>query len=568
MKSLRIAFLLSAIGAIALMGCGQEGTTGPNTSFRSSARTPSNFEKVSLNTELVFCVDVSDSTSASELAVLVNGLLACASDDQLIPTGGSVSLGLVAYGDTSVSVLTALVPVTAETLTNEIDPAFEGLLADRLVGGSEADLSSALGSALDLLGDSGLANRHIVVVGDGRAVAPTNVEALCQSLAADGIMISALAIDAAPAGLALLSGCADASGGNIVALGADDPAALADACAATLGFAVQANLVLEPTEATAPKDTEIEILATLFRGLNPELNPIEGVELTLAIAAGPNSGETDSTLTDAAGQSSFTLLGDGGPGIDEIVISADVTEATEPLQAMSSITWTNTPPVCDAGAAQEIVFEGEPVVFALDGSASADADSSDVLSYLWSIECEAGGFDDASSATPQLTLDASCGCGEHVVALSVSDGFDTVSCETAVTLLDGTTPVLVAREEPVVLWPPNHKMWIITPDMCIESVQDACDIELVSVSSDEAVNARGDGNSKPDIVMDCDGSVQLRAERAGGGNGRVYTLLYRVVDEAGNEATVECRVQVPHDQGGGADLDEDEAAYELASDCE
>jgi hypothetical protein len=42
---------------------------------------------------------------------------------------------------------------------------------------------------------------------------------------------------------------------------------------------------------------------------------------------------------------------------------------------------------------------------------------------------------------------------------------------------------------------------------------------------------------------------QLRAERSGSGNGRIYTLTYQGADRAGNTATCAAPVTVPHDQG-------------------
>ena len=41
---------------------------------------------------------------------------------------------------------------------------------------------------------------------------------------------------------------------------------------------------------------------------------------------------------------------------------------------------------------------------------------------------------------------------------------------------------------------------------------------------------------------------QLRAERAGSGPGRTYTLTYTAKDVAGNSTTASCTVTVPHDK--------------------
>jgi hypothetical protein len=59
--------------------------------------------------------------------------------------------------------------------------------------------------------------------------------------------------------------------------------------------------------------------------------------------------------------------------------------------------------------------------------------------------------------------------------------------------------------------------------------------------------------------------VQLRSERQGGSNGRVYTLGWTAVDDSGNETDGECVVSVPHDQGGEEAVD-DGPAYEVTLD--
>jgi hypothetical protein len=44
-------------------------------------------------------------------------------------------------------------------------------------------------------------------------------------------------------------------------------------------------------------------------------------------------------------------------------------------------------------------------------------------------------------------------------------------------------------------------------------------------------------------------SVELRADREGGGSGRLYTITLRCSDASGNAATRTAAVSVPHDQG-------------------
>lgn len=149
--------------------------------------------------------------------------------------------------------------------------------------------------------------------------------------------------------------------------------------------------------------------------------------------------------------------------------------------------------------------------------------------------------------------------GEHDVRVSWQppDGGEQLLCESHLTIVDTTPPEVTPLS--LTLWPPNHAMHAISVADCVE-VHDACDpdvrLDLLRVTSDEADEATGDGNTTGDIAeLTCDG-VSLRAERQGGGDGRVYTLHWRAQDSSGNATDGTCTVTVPHDQGKkGAAID-------------
>jgi hypothetical protein len=75
---------------------------------------------------------------------------------------------------------------------------------------------------------------------------------------------------------------------------------------------------------------------------------------------------------------------------------------------------------------------------------------------------------------------------------------------------------------------------------------DSC---TLSVTSNEPVNGKGDGDTAPDWIVLDDHHVLLRAERAGNGNGRIYTITITCTDSGGNSSTEEVEVTVPHDRG-------------------
>jgi hypothetical protein len=113
------------------------------------------------------------------------------------------------------------------------------------------------------------------------------------------------------------------------------------------------------------------------------------------------------------------------------------------------------------------------------------------------------------------------------------------------------------------MWPPNHNYQTFTIANFITSASDSCDasvnlssVYILKVTSDEVENGNGDGNTSNDIVIaaDCK-SVQLRSERDGGGDGRVYTITFKVKDSTGNFATATAKVVVPHSQNGSPAVD-------------
>jgi hypothetical protein len=63
------------------------------------------------------------------------------------------------------------------------------------------------------------------------------------------------------------------------------------------------------------------------------------------------------------------------------------------------------------------------------------------------------------------------------------------------------------------------------------------------VTSDEPRTARATAIRSMTLVIaaDCK-SVQLRSERKGNGDGRVYTITFKVTDSSGNSSTVTATV--------------------------
>jgi hypothetical protein len=131
--------------------------------------------------------------------------------------------------------------------------------------------------------------------------------------------------------------------------------------------------------------------------------------------------------------------------------------------------------------------------------------------------------------------------------LHVFGNMDTFSATT----VSNAPPVItgISVDQPV-LWPPNHRLENVTVSY---EVSDECPLPpnscTLSVTTNEPINGTGGGNTSPDwIILDAH-HVQLRAERAGNGNGRIYTITITCTDSAGNSSSRSVTVSVPHDRG-------------------
>jgi endo-1,4-beta-xylanase len=96
------------------------------------------------------------------------------------------------------------------------------------------------------------------------------------------------------------------------------------------------------------------------------------------------------------------------------------------------------------------------------------------------------------------------------------------------------------------LGPPNHRMvpitlWYTTSDNCDTGL-----VKSVTIMSNEPVNGTGDGDTAPDWVVNDPHHILLRAERAGNGLGRIYTITVTVTDSAGSSSSRSTIVRVPH----------------------
>jgi uncharacterized repeat protein (TIGR03803 family) len=164
----------------------------------------------------------------------------------------------------------------------------------------------------------------------------------------------------------------------------------------------------------------------------------------------------------------------------------------------------------------------------------------DELTVVWMVNGQLVQTNTVLASHPPATVDVSLYAelplGTNIVAVSAIDlQNNSASCSTEVTVVDTTPPTIVSASlRPEVLWPPDHKL--VTVDVTAR-VRDNCGSatwRIVSVRSDEPLNGPGDGNAAPDWTITGDHTVKLRAERSGGGSGRIYIITIQATDSSGN----------------------------------
>jgi hypothetical protein len=127
-----------------------------------------------------------------------------------------------------------------------------------------------------------------------------------------------------------------------------------------------------------------------------------------------------------------------------------------------------------------------------------------------------------------------------------------------------------ARPSVATIWPPNHKMVAVSILGVADPDGDAVTITIDRIMQDEPTNGTGDGNTCPDAQGLGTSTAQLRAERSGNGNGRVYTIFFTARDGRGASCQGTVKVCVPHSNNrscvdGGALFDSTSCATSLAS---
>jgi hypothetical protein len=140
--------------------------------------------------------------------------------------------------------------------------------------------------------------------------------------------------------------------------------------------------------------------------------------------------------------------------------------------------------------------------------------------------------------------------GVNTVKLTVTNvNGNTASKSAIINVQDNIAPTISSvSPSKSILWPPNHKMVPITVNI-ISTDNCACigvNCKIISVTSNEPLNALGNGYTTFDWEIIGYNTVNLRTERSGTGDGHIYTITVESTYASGNKTRSKTTVSVPH----------------------
>jgi uncharacterized protein YegL len=235
--------------------------------------------------------------------------------------------------------------------------------------------------------------------------------------------------------------------------------------------------------------------------------------------ASTNGCDTATVAADTVSQT-FTCTATNGAGLEGSAAETVKRDATAPSLTVSGPVTAEA-----ASAAGAMVTYPDPM-------------ASDDTSGLAGASCSPA----SGSLFPQGETAVGCTATDHA-GNTTQAGFTVTVRDTTAPSVDNVTPSAAS------LWPPNHRMVSVTVSASATDGVSPATCTISSVTSSEPDNGLGDGDTANDVVITGALSVDLRAERAGGGPGRVYTINVACTDAAGNTATSATMVTVPKSAG-------------------
>lgn len=351
------------------------------------------------------------------------------------------------------------------------------------------------------------------------------------------------------------------------------------------------RITLSPGTIQLPIGTLHTVTATVLNFGDPTHPPVPNFDVGFEITDGPNIGFSLTQTTDSTGQALVTFTS-SIVGIDRVVGGLPPGEAGGVQeQAFATVNWTGgpdlvvplfVPPVLQSQSGNPVKITewtqnigtvvAPPSVtrYYLSTASVVDPQTALILGER-PVPALAPG-QQSKSAPITLTLPAGLPLGTYNLAACADASGQIVELQEqnncSFNILNTSQSVVVPQaffgtpnDPPVctnavpstkTLWPPNHKLATVSVQGVTDPNSDPVTIKINAITQDEPVNGLGDGDTAPDGLGVGTSQAQLRQERSGTGNGRVYAIWFQADDGKGGTCSGTVRVGVPHDQGKGA----------------
>lgn len=356
------------------------------------------------------------------------------------------------------------------------------------------------------------------------------------------------------------------------------------------------EVTVTPQEEALPVGARYTLLAKILNTADNDA-PVPGFRLNFRVLDGsPHEDEEASADTDVNGEATFSFVGER-LGVDNIQVED---ESGELIFAKARVRWEGGPDlVVPFFMPPEIVIEGTTTLFITDvtanvgtvvsppsvtryfisdtqpvdpatamalGERQVEALEPEQLSNGINLEFTTGSLPpgiyflaacaDANESIAELDEDNNCSFNELETMASI-----VVRGEVA-EITNNAPDCSQAAASPDFLWPPNHKLVDISIAGITDLEGDPISLTITGIQQDEPINGVADGNTSPDGFGVGASQAQVRRERSGQGNGRIYEIGFDAQDDQGGSCTGSVLVGVPHDQGQGSTVIDDGVRFD------
>ena len=253
--------------------------------------------------------------------------------------------------------------------------------------------------------------------------------------------------------------------------------------------------------------------------------------------AGVDAGAT-CTFADASAAATAIQCTDDG----SFLVTATVNDGINPAaEASAPVTVGNVNPAVDiTSPAPGATFAvGAPVALT---TITGDQGANDV------VACSIN-WGDGSPTTPGCGGTHAFTAGSYTVTVTATDGDGGTAVDTVSIRVNNAPSCTSVAPSQTALWPPNNKFVPVTLGGGSDPDGDAITLAVTGITQDEPASAGGDASIGAGRV------VNLRASRAGSGDGRIYEVAFTITDAHGATCSATTKVAVPHDQSGAPAID-------------